>query len=788
MPKKTNKNLSAKPIIGKEQNMKILTRDNLQSYIHSIHNFLRNSGVGFGKEALRIFNVFYGLKLIQPHLDKFNLNKDEKKNINFDELVKIVNKQNKIDMATYLDEKLLETLHNLKYDETDETKQNLGFFLFHQIPTDIKSSVWEKLIGMINNLPIGYDNNNNVNLSGKVYEYFIGRDKEAIKELGAFFTDRHITEKIFDILSIKLKEDGLIPTIIDPFGGSGGFTLGIVDYLKKKNSNIDWSKNVDRIYHFDMDQGVISMAGLEMFALTGYFPKRINNYNRINSFTNEFMDGTNSLKYDYIITNPPYGGDEIEKSPDQIERDILINYIKENNKDSYNKNEQYIQLMKETKEYNDEQHLLKVNYDTCSERIRNFAKKHNINNANDKEACSLILLADLLKENGICCGVLKDGVFFNPKYSYLRQIILENYNITDIISIPQDEFENTGTKTSIIIFHNNGKTKKINFSEIEVLKNTETIVSKTKEGIYKVDKIKDIIEKVNLKYICSATLKEIIDSKNKDKLIYSWNYKDYNEYKVECPNNYKLVKLDSLCKINPKSKASYKKDDNVQYIEISDIEKNQIINSTQYKYSDLPKGTKRIPDLNEILICSVRPNSNKIVYINKHNIKKDWLMTHAIFNLKCNDILTGLYLYNYLIYKLDAFLKYRGDGSNYPRISPDIVSNIKIPIPNDITKFKKILEELNTLNENLTVNNRIIYQNKLKELFIDFNHKYVESDKEPEFNKVSFKDIEYILEDNIMYKIKEDETRGLSKGPKFGTWNDGKVKKYVVKKDTTIDS
>jgi type I restriction-modification system DNA methylase subunit len=41
------------------------------------------------------------------------------------------------------------------------------------------------------------------------------------------------------------------------------------------------------------------------------------------------------------------------------------------------------------------------------------------------------------------------------KYSKLRKVLIDNYNVTDVISVPQNAFENTGTKTSIIIFHNN---------------------------------------------------------------------------------------------------------------------------------------------------------------------------------------------------------------------------------------------------------------------------------------------------------------------------------------------
>ena len=66
-----------------------ITREDLKDYIHSIHNFLRNNGAGYGAMGMKIFNVFYGLKLIQPCLDKLDLTDEQKKVLDFNELVKI---------------------------------------------------------------------------------------------------------------------------------------------------------------------------------------------------------------------------------------------------------------------------------------------------------------------------------------------------------------------------------------------------------------------------------------------------------------------------------------------------------------------------------------------------------------------------------------------------------------------------------------------------------------------------------------------------------------------------
>src|SRR5205085_2937577 len=54
-----------------------------------------------------------------------------------------------------------------------------------------------------------------------------------------------------------------------------------------------------------------------------------------------------------------------------------------------------------------------INYNTCSSFLQEYIKKHNITGCNDKEACSLVLLMALLKPNGICAAILKEGIFFD---------------------------------------------------------------------------------------------------------------------------------------------------------------------------------------------------------------------------------------------------------------------------------------------------------------------------------------------------------------------------------------
>ena len=130
------------------------------------------------------------------------------------------------------------------------SRSSIRELLFYEIPRNIKGSVFTHLIKEIDKVA-QIEVTCNVLLSGKIYEYFIGRDESAISELGAYFTDRHIVDYIYDRLNPKMCDNGVIPSMIDMFGGSGGFTTGYIDKLNKKYPElVNWVTEINKIYHY----------------------------------------------------------------------------------------------------------------------------------------------------------------------------------------------------------------------------------------------------------------------------------------------------------------------------------------------------------------------------------------------------------------------------------------------------------------------------------------------------------------------------------------------------------
>ena len=167
-------------------------------------------------------------------------------------------------------------------------------------------------------------------------------------------------------------------------------------------------------------------------------------------------------------------------------------------------------------------------------------------------------MMDFLAEGGTAIGVLKEGVFFNKTYTKLRQVLLENFNVCQVVSVPGDQFENTSTKTSIIVFDNTEeKTSVVEFSELMVDKYEEDKFEIQEDGTVRIVECKDEIKAdgVYAKHITNASVEDILATKT-----VSLNGKDYNKRVIIPGEGYVLVRLGDISKIKRGNKLDKGKD------------------------------------------------------------------------------------------------------------------------------------------------------------------------------------------------------------------------------------
>ena len=693
----------------------INSREEMKNRVHSLHNFLRNNGAGYGMNALKMFSLFYGLKKIEDEENDFKIFKKTglPNECKFSEIKKDFN--NNSELAFYNLVKENGIMNNIYANE------KLSKLLDCTISRQIKPDTLKTLINEVDEL-YKIEKSQHFQLAGKIYEYFIGRDQTAISELGAYFTDRHITTYIYEeVLKPTLDEHGHVREMIDMFGGSGGFTLGYMDYLIK-NYDINWIENQNKISHYDMNADVVQYAMLEYLCLTGEFASE-DLFNDFNSFTKDF-----NKKYHYVITNPPYGGDSVEKTVKIQIMDLIKKEITQYFKDKYkiktmanlkkikitenekNKLNQFNYYSKEIKKFEKEELAKNVSLITSSDQLQNYGKEMEkyglkLENCKDKESVSLLLMMVSLAGGGTAIGVLKEGVFFAPKYAHVRKVLIENFKVEKIVSIDANQFENTATKTSIIKFSNTGKTERIEFCDLIVDKDENFVLKENDDGTYKIDKIKDRITGVSENHLTSASYEDIVENN------YTLNHKKYNIKEIVPGDNYKLVKIGTLCDIvsGYAFKSSDFTQDGIPILKIQDLKNDSININSIDTYTKIKINNKYKIKKNDIITSMTGKDGdivsaglsleNHNIYINQRNC--------AIRNVKIN----LNYFYSCFLIFAKPFLNNKNTGTIQVHISANDINETLIPIPKSEDKMIEWVDKISD-----PYNKVIEYKNKLKEL------------------------------------------------------------------------
>lgn len=558
-----------------------------------------------------------------------------------------------------------------------------------------------------------------------------------------------------------------------------------------------------------MSEVVVKSCALEIFAITGKIPDMKEAFQIGNSFKADF----GGLKYKYIFSNPPFGGSvsidtssESHKLIDELKKRFYGKVEGDKGKEVYKWTEEWAESQyKELKDKLDyeisEIKEQQVNWDTCGKRIREFCVKYDEDidkkyrkeaskdykeliktfqikdKCNDKEACSLIMFMELLDKDGTAGIIIKEGVLFDSKYSSIRKCLVDNFNITHIISIHQDAFENTTTKTSIIIFKNNGQTEKIRFSELKVEKESEdifeVITNEEEETRLELTAHKDQIKKVSDEVKVYSTYSEISKStlkstgKNKTKQIwnYSLNYKDYLKDETVCPEGFKLVKLGDIGEIN-----RGKRIDTTLKITFEKTEKNIYPVFGAGSIQGYTNTYNR--DENKCILCRVGSvkSKNCCKLINSKFYISDAAFT---FDVKNEFEKYKTYVYTYMYENYDKIFTTKSSGSVQITISAEVLKNIVIPIPDDITKLKPQLTKLAKTHSKIT---------ELTEQIPQKEKAICDLISELTYNGEEGKDWdEYKSGDEKMFKIEYGTriTKTKNKGTKYPVYGGGDISFYT---------
>jgi type I restriction enzyme M protein len=205
------------------------TREELTDIFKSVNKLLRKEGLRDGYERFSAFAEILFLKLI----DEFEKLRDHKgEDRKFEDRYLWTNFVNKFKND---DQALLDFISDSVWK-----KLKLEYGDIFNTPFSIKKAgTLKPIIELIN--PINLTATD-TDVKGDAFEYFLKTVTNGNKDLGEYFTPRHIVRTVVNMVKPTYGE-----TIYDPFCGTGGFLLEAFKYLTlridtSKTANLNWIK------------------------------------------------------------------------------------------------------------------------------------------------------------------------------------------------------------------------------------------------------------------------------------------------------------------------------------------------------------------------------------------------------------------------------------------------------------------------------------------------------------------------------------------------------------------
>ena len=449
---------------------------------------------------------------------------------------------------------------------------------------------------------------------GIIYELHLkSGTSQAMRDLGQYFTNREVIEWMVKLTNPKIanKKTGEIEKILDPSMGTGGFLTMAIKHLNETNKKIDWSTNKNNIYGFDIDENVTQMSLLNAFIETGLlFDKTIIKHDSLHK---DYIleDGTFIDKVDVILANEPFG-------------------------------------------------LKNITHAECCERIKELKIR-----GTKAEPLFLQLMMLSLNPGGRCAVVVPDGVLFNDSnlHTGTREYLVSKLNLKKVTSLNGDFFLNTGVKSSVLYFVNDGSTSQVEFSELVM------------DG----GKLKE-------NSICKVGLKDIVTNG------YSLFVNKYNTVETKKLDGIKYMKLGDICEFDMETK----------YDTSYGTEKGRFKFHTGGVNTDLFCENANVTQLTIIQNRTNGSGKCNLFIDNNFSCAKQ-AMTYRGRN---NNTTLTKYIYYYLFNNL-SILEKGYKGTNHKNISKEYVLNIQIPVPS-MDKQKEIVETLDLFYEQIERNTQSI--------------------------------------------------------------------------------
>ena len=285
-------------------------------------------------------------------------------------------------------------------------------------------------------------NKTDLDVKGVAFEQFM--DGFFKGDFGQYFTPRPIIE--FCVNMVKPEQDW---DVLDPSCGSGGFLLHALDYMRKQAGDyFDKATQPVEYFNYWHDFAAKHLYGIEIndeIARVAKMNMIVHDDGHTNVISHDALESIDKMKehnkgfsenrFDLILTNPPFGS-----TINLAEKPYLSSYELGNNIDTKGK---------QKPRKNQSSEVLFI------ERIWQFLKPG----------------------VGKAAIVLPDGILTNSSMQYVRDFILEKFQLLAVVSLPQCAFAHfgAGVKASVIFVRKRKDNEKPNADEAIFMADPELI-------------------------------------------------------------------------------------------------------------------------------------------------------------------------------------------------------------------------------------------------------------------------------------------------------------------------
>ena len=439
----------------------------------------------------------------------------------------------------------------------------------------VKANILDVIVEKLDDLHLS---STNTDVKGDAFEYFLRNYGGADTDFGEYFTPRHIVKALVQLLNPQFGE-----SIYDPFCGTGGMLIEAYKHIweskwARTSENVEFLKErtiyggeITKMYRIAKMNMILAGDGHSNIVRQDSYatPDTIKQIEVIEEGIKSKKDKI--VKYDVVITNMPFG-----------------NKMKTEYSGLYG-------------------------FDTLSAEVTGVLH-------------CLRALGD--NENSRIGIIVPEGILFNSTKAYksLRELIIRDYELETVVSLPQQSFApNTGVKSDILIIkkHRQSDKKHVWYFNVKNDGYTLNTARRRIDGINDIDNLLAETELTELSEEEQSRLKKlgfgVLDKDEISKNDFKFLPK-LKQPKYSC--KYPIVKLGDVCYIQtggtPKTDVSeYWENGNIPWLSSTDCKNNVILKSDKrITQMGLQNSSAKMIKLNSTLIALVgKGTAGRVAYL-----------------------------------------------------------------------------------------------------------------------------------------------------------------------------